>query len=59
MNSKPSVLLVDDETAITNNLGPFLERSGFSVEVASNGEAALRKANALHPDLIILDVLMP
>lgn len=59
MNSKPSVLLVDDETAITNNLVPFLERSGFSVEVASNGEEALQKANALHPDLIILDVLMP
>jgi DNA-binding response OmpR family regulator len=59
MNSKPSVLLVDDEAAITNNLAPFLDRSGFSVEVASNGEEALQKLGTLQPDLLILDVLMP
>jgi len=59
MNSKPSILLVDDETAITDNLTPFLGRSGFSVEVASNGEEALQKVASQNPDLLILDVLMP
>ena len=59
MNSKPFILLVDDETAITNNLSPFLTRSGFIVEVASNGEEALQKVAAQRPDLLILDVLMP
>jgi DNA-binding response OmpR family regulator len=30
MNRKPSILLVDDEIAITDNLAPFLSRSGFT-----------------------------
>ncbi len=59
MGSKPSILLVDDETAITDNLGPFLVRCGFDVEVASNGKEALEKMATQHPDLLILDVLMP
>ena len=59
MPSKPSILLVDDETAITDNLAPFLMRSGFEVMVASNGEEALQKVATGHPDLLVLDVLMP
>ncbi|MBC8448917.1 MAG: response regulator [Chloroflexi bacterium] len=55
----PKILLVDDEPAITDNLAPFLERAGFAVAVAANGEAALLQAAAVAPDLIILDVLMP
>ena len=58
-NPKTSILLVDDETAITDNLAPFLGRSGFAVSAASNGEEALQKVAALHPDLLVLDVLMP
>ena len=58
-NPKTSILLVDDETAITDNLAPFLTRSGFAVAVASNGEEALQKVAAEHPDLLVLDVLMP
>ena len=57
--TKAKVLLVDDETAITTNLAPFLERAGFSVEVAPNGEDALRKVTTFGPNLIIMDVLMP
>jgi DNA-binding response OmpR family regulator len=59
MESKPIVLLVDDEHAITDNLAPFLERAGFKVLVASNGEQALQLVEKSEPDLIILDVLMP
>jgi len=59
MQSKPSILLVDDESAITDNLAPFLSRSGFEVTVASNGEEALQKVAAGHPSLLVLDVLMP
>ncbi len=59
MSGKPKVLLVDDETAITTNLAPFLERSGFAVSVAGDGEEALRKVSGLSPELIIMDVLMP
>ena len=59
MQPKPSILLVDDESAITDNLSPFLSRSGFAVTVASNGEEALQKVATGHPDLLVLDVLMP
>jgi DNA-binding response OmpR family regulator len=59
MQPKPSILLVDDETAITDNLAPFLTRSGFAVIIASNGEEALQKIAVDHPDLLVLDVLMP
>jgi DNA-binding response OmpR family regulator len=57
--SKPCILLVDDESAITDNLAPFLSRSGFSVTVAPNGEQALEKVATEKPDLLVLDVLMP
>ena len=53
------ILLVDDEKAITDNLAPFLERTGFAVQVAIDGEDALRKAESAAPDLIVSDVLMP
>jgi DNA-binding response OmpR family regulator len=59
MQTKPSILLIDDETAITENLAPFLSRSGFEVTVASNGEEALQKVAEDHPNLLVLDVLMP
>jgi DNA-binding response OmpR family regulator len=59
MKTKPSILLVDDETAITDNLAPFLGRAGFAVTVASDGEAALRLVSAGKPDLLVMDVLMP
>jgi len=53
------ILLVDDESAITDNLAPFLQRTGFSVEVAVDGQDALDKASRSAPDLIVSDVLMP
>jgi DNA-binding response OmpR family regulator len=53
------VLLVDDERAITEHLAPFLVRAGFAVTTARDGEEALRQAQQVHPDLIVLDVLMP
>ncbi len=53
------ILLVDDETAITSHLTPFLERSGFTVAVAADGERARQLAQDFHPDLIVMDVLRP
>lgn len=53
------ILLVDDETAITDNLAPFLRRSGFTVDVAADGAAALAVVAAGEPDLMVVDVLMP
>jgi DNA-binding response OmpR family regulator len=59
MPAKSKILLVDDEEAITANLGPFLERSGFDVAIASDGVAALDMVGSLGPDVVILDVMMP
>jgi len=59
MAPQPKILLVDDERAITDNLSPFLGRSGFVVTVADDGAEALRQVSAFKPDLIVLDVLMP
>jgi len=59
MGTYPKLLLVDDETAITDRLAPFLSRAGFEVKVAADGEAALKEIVSYTPDLIVLDVLMP
>jgi DNA-binding response OmpR family regulator len=56
---RPSVLLADDETTITDNLAPVLERAGFAVTVVHDGEAALAAIARDDPDLVVLDVLMP
>ncbi len=59
MSTHPHILLVDDETAITENLAPLLVRSGFEVTTASNGEQALTHIADAMPDLVVTDVLMP
>ncbi|MFP4323195.1 MAG: response regulator transcription factor [Anaerolineales bacterium] len=59
MNAKPKILLVDDERAITDNLAPLLERSGFAVAVAPDGARGLDVLADFGPDLVVLDVLMP
>jgi DNA-binding response OmpR family regulator len=59
MTARPKILLVDDEPAITANLAPFLERSGFVVAMAADGEEALHQVSSFGPDLVVLDILMP
>ena len=56
---KPRVLLVDDEPSIVKIVGKHLELEGFDVILATNGEDGLQKARAEHPDIIILDLMMP
>lgn len=59
MAAAPRVLLVDDEAPITSTLGPYLERNGFEVRVAADGEEALAAHAAAPADLVVSDVLMP
>jgi len=54
-----TILLVDDEPAITDNLAPLLRRAGFDVVVAHDGDQALTLLRAGAPDLVVLDVLLP
>lgn len=57
--SPPKILLVDDEAAITANLGPFLQRAGYTVAIASDGVEAMEQVESFVPQAIILDVMMP
>jgi DNA-binding response OmpR family regulator len=50
------VLIVDDEPEITELIGMYLSREGFDVHTTDNGTDALKLAEELQPDLIILDI---
>jgi len=52
------ILVVDDDAELRTIVKNILEKEGFSVELASNGEEALEKMRA-KPDLVLLDVMMP
>jgi len=54
-----TVLVVDDEPEIVRLLRSYLERDGYRVVTASNGEEALYAARRERPDLVVLDILMP
>ena len=54
-----NILLVDDEEEILMVYKKKLERSGFKVFTASNGEEAIALAKSQHPDLMIMDMKMP
>lgn len=55
-SSQAAILVVDDELEITELITLYLEREGFTVHTSDNGTDALHIANALIPDLIVLDV---
>ncbi|MHA1615249.1 MAG: response regulator transcription factor [Candidatus Thorarchaeota archaeon] len=57
-NSK-KILVVDDEELTTQLAKTFLEKHGFNVIIASDGETGLNLAEAENPDLILLDVMLP
>jgi DNA-binding response OmpR family regulator len=56
---RPLVLVADDDPDILELVTFRLERSGYDVIQARDGEDALRVATELHPDLAVLDVMMP
>jgi DNA-binding response OmpR family regulator len=57
--ARKRVLVVDDERAILTVLRVKLEISGYDVSTASSGEEALALINSMHPDIMLLDVIMP
>src|SRR5260370_23841067 len=54
-----TVLVIDDEAAVRDLMQRFLTKDGFRVITASRGEEGVRRARALKPDAITLDVMMP
>ena len=57
--SDKKILVVDDEAHLVRSLTFVLEKAGYIVSSASNGEDALSKIKQSKPDLIFLDVMMP
>jgi twitching motility two-component system response regulator PilH len=54
-----TVLVVDDSPTETRVFVGALEKAGFRVESAQNGEEGVSAARRLHPDVILMDVVMP
>lgn len=59
MNNEKVILLVEDEPSLRNVLRDELVHDGFSVLEARNGAEGLEVALHSHPDLILLDIIMP
>jgi DNA-binding response OmpR family regulator len=59
LSEHPRILIADDESAITANLTPFLERSGFEITTVSNGQEAIDLIQKQSFDLVVFDILMP
>ncbi len=57
--SDKRILVVDDEPFILRSLAFVLQKEGYAVSEATNGEEALLKIRAEQPAIILLDVMMP
>lgn len=57
--SSTTVLVVDDEPMALDNIEGFLFPDGYTIHFASSGVDALARLDDLHPDVILLDVMMP
>ena len=53
------VLVVDDERVIADTLGTILGNSGYETTVAYDAQSALKQCEAVNPELVITDVIMP
>ena len=57
--TKPKILIVEDERALQEVLSYNLEREGFEVSIAGDGQDAIRRARSFEPDIILLDLMLP
>lgn len=54
-----TILVVDDEPDIRDSVKIILEKNGYKVETADNGDECLKIISNSKPDLILLDIMMP
>jgi DNA-binding response OmpR family regulator len=59
VENPPRVLVVDDEPNLVELVSSYLQHEGFSVLTAANGLVALDLARTEHPDLVVLDLMLP
>ena len=59
MSGRPRVLVVEDDTDIAGVLRRSLDKEGYDVRVAGDGEAAIDEAGVFEPDAVVLDLGLP
>ncbi|MEK7545912.1 MAG: response regulator [Patescibacteria group bacterium] len=57
--SSPKILVVEDETFLVKIYAVKLKKEGFDVSIANDGEEAVRLAQEIEPDIILLDLILP
>ncbi|MEJ7824991.1 MAG: response regulator transcription factor [Solirubrobacteraceae bacterium] len=58
-HSRGRILVVDDEPTIAEIVSRYIERAGYETRIAADGHAALARASTWHPDLVVLDLMLP
>ncbi|MBX3315516.1 MAG: response regulator [Phycisphaeraceae bacterium] len=59
MPAAAHILVVDDESDLVDLVSYNLKKSGYETSIATDGRQALQQVAKVHPDLVILDVMMP
>ena len=59
MRSRPCILIIDDNHSLVTVVGRILQKEGYDVVTAFDGNEGLKKIREENPDLIVLDLLMP
>jgi DNA-binding response OmpR family regulator len=57
--SKPSILIIDDDTAILHVFSRIFQRKGYSVTIAEKGREAIEKISSNHYDVALIDLRLP
>ena len=59
MASKQKILIVDDDNNIAELVALYLTKECFETKIVNDGEQALKEFQAFHPNLILLDLMLP
>lgn len=59
MNKRPKVLIAEDEETIVESLSFLMEKEGYDVSVATDGQTAIKMIARDIPNMVLLDVMMP
>lgn len=57
--TKPKLLVIEDERSLSDVLKYNMEKEGFEVATAADGQEGLQRAQLMQPDLVILDLMLP
>jgi len=59
MSTKVKIAIIEDDSAISGMYSAKLTASGYDVQVGENGEVGLKLISEFHPDIVLLDLMMP